>query len=429
MKYKRKSELIISVHKQGKAPLIFYPKNGMTLGRDYGCDIRVESSSFPSSYRFIQRTGSNYTLQLFNGVKGVLSGGNASIDFDKLLALGLLAKKGSAYFLNLQPGSSGELIFEDTTVKFSYVEKIAESAQFRTWPFISKADYIFSSLLLLSLFIHAAFIYRLNTIEIKKKSHIEEIKEMTPRFARLILAPPQAAVKTVPAIEKQKMKKEEPKVEDKTDSAKPSQRGDKAHDEDKISQGVMSKGVLGVISAKGGIMADLGSEDIFRDMDALIANANKNSGRGDSAGVEGMEKFPVSEGFIVRNKAARTDKEIADEKGEKASFETEDAKKTKSVKYRDEAEVYKVVKSYVGGLKYLYNNALRKDPSLRGKIEVRIVIAGDGRIIRADIVSSNIHSPELEEAIISRILKWRFGELKGTGDFTINYTFDFAPVG
>lgn len=432
MKHSRDREVIVSVHKQGKAPVTFYPKDGMTIGSDYACDIRVTFSGIPSCYRFIQRSGLNYTLQLFKGVKGTLSRGAASIDFNELIEIGLLREKGGGYFIALQPGSSGELKFEDTAVKFSYVEKKGEPMRFRAWPFISKADYMFSLILLLSLAIHAAFVYHLNTLEIKKKSHIEAIQNMAPRFARLILAPRQPAAKVRPAIEKQETKdakKEEPKKEEKTDTGKPPESGDKAHVGDKISQGVMSKGVLGVISAKGGIMADLGGKDIFRDVDALIANAHKNSGRGDTAKLEGMEGFPVSEGVIAQGKITRTDKDIMAEKREKASFGAKETKRLKSIKYRSEADIYNVVKSYSGGLKYLYNNALRKDPSLRGKIEVRIVISGDGRVARADVVSSTFHYPELEEAIISRILKWRFKELKEVDDFTINYTFDFAPVG
>lgn len=432
MKHSRNREFIVAVHKQGKAPVTFYPKDGMTIGSDYACDIRVASSNIPSCYRFIQRSGLNYTLQLFKGMKGAISRGAASIDFDKLIEIGLLREKGSGYFLTLQPGSSGELKFEDTTVRFSYVEKNGESMQFRAWLFISKADYIFSLILLLSLVIHAAFVYHLNTLEIKKKSHIEAIQSMAPRFARLILAPRQPAAKARAIIEKQEakdVKKEEPKKEDKADAAKPTEPGDKTHVGDKISQGVMSKGVLGVISAKGGIMADFGNKDIFRDVDKLIANAHKTNGRGDTAKLEGMEGFSVSEGFIAQGKIVRTDKDIAAEKKAKASFGVEETKKTKSIKYRDEAEVYNAVKSYSGGLKYLYNNALRKEPSLRGKIEVKIVISGDGRVARADVVSSTFHYPELEEAIINRILKWRFKELKEVDDFTINYTFDFAPVG
>ncbi|MBI3755541.1 MAG: AgmX/PglI C-terminal domain-containing protein [Deltaproteobacteria bacterium] len=424
MKHSRNREFIVSVHKQGKAPVTFYPKAGMTIGSDYACDIRVAASNIPACYRFIQRSGLNYTLQLFKGMKGAISRGTASIDFDKLIEIGLLREKGDGYFITLQPGSSGELKFEDTTVRFSYVEKNGEPMQFRAWPFISKADYIFSLILLLSLVIHAAFVYHLNTLDIKKKSHIEAIQSMAPRFARLILAPRQPAVKARAIIEKQEtkdIKKEEP--------LPPPEPDDKTRAKDKISQGVMSKGVLGVISAKGGIMADLGGKDIFRDVDKLIANAHKNSGRGDTSKLEGMEGFSVSEGFLTQGKIVRTEKDIAAEKKAKASFGVEETKKTKSIKYRDEAEVYNAVKSYSGGLKYLYNNALRKEPSLKGKIEVKIVISGDGRVARADVVSSTFHSPELEEAIINRILKWRFKELKEVDDFTISYTFDFAPVG
>jgi len=72
---------------------------------------------------------------------------------------------------------------------------------------------------------------------------------------------------------------------------------------------------------------------------------------------------------------------------------------------------------------------LRKNPSLKGKITVKIVVSPDGKVVKAEVISSTLGFLELEEAIINRIYRWRFSEMKGVEDFTIDYTFDFAPVG
>jgi len=36
---------------------------------------------------------------------------------------------------------------------------------------------------------------------------------------------------------------------------------------------------------------------------------------------------------------------------------------------------------------------------------------------------------DLKDAILKRIYRWRFDELKNAEEYTIDYTFDFAPVG
>ena len=119
---------------------------------------------------------------------------------------------------------------------------------------------------------------------------------------------------------------------------------------------------------------------------------------------------------------------------------TRDAKRKKNLAGRDEktilakrqrqeAEVYKTVRSYSGGLKYLYNTELRKNPSLKGAITVKITVSTDGRVEKAAMEKSTMNHPEFEAAVIERISLWKFKPMEDGESFTINYTFDFSPVG
>lgn len=114
---------------------------------------------------------------------------------------------------------------------------------------------------------------------------------------------------------------------------------------------------------------------------------------------------------------------------DKAKPQQADAATLASLRKRDESEIYKTIMSYIGGLKYLYNNALRKDATLKGKISVKILVGQDGKVKEASMASTTLNNQELEEAMISRIQKWKFPELQGGEDFPITYTFDFSPVG
>lgn len=91
-------------------------------------------------------------------------------------------------------------------------------------------------------------------------------------------------------------------------------------------------------------------------------------------------------------------------------------------------EIRKVVASYLGGLRYLYNKELRKDPSLKGKATVRFEISPAGHITETVLVFSSLGSPSLENAILSNIRKWRFPRIPDEeGNVKVTYPFVFLP--
>lgn len=75
----------------------------------------------------------------------------------------------------------------------------------------------------------------------------------------------------------------------------------------------------------------------------------------------------------------------------------------------------------------LYNRALRKDPSLQGKLVLRLTISPSGKISKIDLVSSELGDPELERKLVQRIKMFNFGA-KAVDAVTITYPIDFLPA-
>jgi len=80
-----------------------------------------------------------------------------------------------------------------------------------------------------------------------------------------------------------------------------------------------------------------------------------------------------------------------------------------------------------GSIYSVYNRALRKDPSLKGKIVLRLTIAPSGKVTRCDLVSSELGDPALGEKIASRVKLFDFG-VKDVTEITITYPIDFLPA-
>jgi len=159
---------------------------------------------------------------------------------------------------------------------------------------------------------------------------------------------------------------------------------------------------LVAIQAKTGTSGGIGSASVSRN----IGNGNAEKlGNGGEAGITRIESAiaglgessrPLSDGVA----AGRTDEEI------------------QIVFDRYKAALYRI-----------YNKELRRDPTLRGKILMRITIEPDGSVSMCKMESTDLASPELVEKIVERISRFNFGPKEDVERITILYPIDFLPAG
>jgi len=74
-----------------------------------------------------------------------------------------------------------------------------------------------------------------------------------------------------------------------------------------------------------------------------------------------------------------------------------------------------------------YNRALRRDPTLEGKLVLRITIAPDGSVTFCEIVSSELGDPKLEQRLVQRVKSFRF-EARDVEAITTTKPIDFFPA-
>ncbi|HHH45252.1 MAG TPA: energy transducer TonB, partial [Gammaproteobacteria bacterium] len=73
------------------------------------------------------------------------------------------------------------------------------------------------------------------------------------------------------------------------------------------------------------------------------------------------------------------------------------------------------------------NRALRKDPTLQGKLVIRLTIAPSGKVTSISMVSSELGDPQLERKLVQRIKLFNFGA-KAVDSVTITYPIEFLPA-
>ena len=90
-------------------------------------------------------------------------------------------------------------------------------------------------------------------------------------------------------------------------------------------------------------------------------------------------------------------------------------------------EIQMVFDRNKGAIYSVYNRALRKDPSLQGKVVLQLTIAPSGKVTHCELVSSELHDATLGQKITQRVKLFTF-EPKDVSEVTITYPIDFLPA-
>jgi TonB family protein len=94
---------------------------------------------------------------------------------------------------------------------------------------------------------------------------------------------------------------------------------------------------------------------------------------------------------------------------------------------RTDEEIQIVFDRNKSALYALYNRELRVNPSLQGKVVLKLTIAPSGRVTMCVVMSSSLHAPGLERKIAQRVKLFNFGAKK-VDAVTITYPIDFLPA-
>ncbi len=96
---------------------------------------------------------------------------------------------------------------------------------------------------------------------------------------------------------------------------------------------------------------------------------------------------------------------------------------------RTDEEIQILFDRYKSALYRIYNTELRKDPTLRGKMVLRIAIEPSGAVSACAVDSTNMDGAAgFCDQIVERVKKFNFGPKEGVPKTTILYPIDFLPA-
>jgi len=291
------------------------------------------------------------------------------------------------------------------------------------------------SIVLLALFLAGGIF--VNSIQLPEVEQ-QRLVDVSPRLARLLLEkqkvePPP---KEIPPPKKEEVKKEKPpepkKPEPKKVEKKPPPKKKTARE---VAQ---QSGLIAMADE----LADLRDSFALDDLAELPqTNAGKqaaeiasskdvltaSSGSRSSGGIQTdtlNRKLTTSE--LAQRKTTQVESGIDTAAGKSAASNGSKTSQKGTSTVRSKDEIARVFDQKKGEIFRLYDRALRKNPTLAGKVVVELTIAPDGSVKKARILSSELGDEALERKLILKFKRFRFSS-SNVAEIIVTYPIDFLP--
>jgi TonB family protein len=268
---------------------------------------------------------------------------------------------------------------------------------------------------------------------------VEEQVELPPRIAKLVFekrVEPKPKPKPKPVEKKPEPKpeaKKKPLPKKKTPPKVAKKPQPKKPKVDALEQARKKAATAGLLALQDSL-ADLRDQSVdeLRGARRLSNNGSKANKTERSMvvskvanGSRGINTAAMSRDAGSTSLAARTATEVKSSIA-KASLNRKQTNSSRAAS-RSIEEIQIVFDRNKSAIYSLYNRALRKDPTLQGKLVISLTIAPSGQVTAIELVSSELGDARLERKLLQRIRMFNFGAKK-VDAVTITYPIDFLPA-
>jgi TonB family protein len=96
-----------------------------------------------------------------------------------------------------------------------------------------------------------------------------------------------------------------------------------------------------------------------------------------------------------------------------------------SLASRSQTSIKQQIDLEANRLKRVYENWLKRDPSLAGQLKIKFTILPSGEVANVSIVNSSTNNSEFDENIVRYVKRWMFPAVEGGGPVEVIYPFVF----
>ncbi len=329
-------------------------------------------------------------------------------------------------------------------------ERELSSVPFRAmvmpWTKEAESERRFRRAVLVALFVCLVFGASIALIRVPIPDRADTVVEIPERLVSLVkkeLAKPPPAPEPVPKQDREEPKQAKKDPEPQPDQRKPDKPPQLAADDGGASAARKKAESVGVLKFKNAF-ADLINETPVANLGTEARLSKSPQVRGQAVAQRSLVAMQASGGFsggignagVSRNvgngNADRLGGGVGFTRVESAIAGLKESSRPLSdglTPSRTDEEIQIIFDRYKAALYRIYNMELRKDPTLRGKILMRITIETSGEVSLCNVESTDLASPELVAKIVERIKRFNFGPKEGVQKMTILYPIEFFPAG
>ena len=264
-----------------------------------------------------------------------------------------------------------------------------------------------------------------------------DVDEIPPRIAQLLLEEKPLPPPPPPVVE------EEPEPEPEPDDPEPEQVVEETPEPEPEPEPEPDREEIAREQAQAALMpfaedlADLVDNELLdqvaddRDLMASVAEAERNE-RSMITSKVGTASGGINTADMSRNTggsgiAGRNTTRVASSVAGIGPAGGASRSGTSGKASRSREEIELVFDKNKGAIFALYNRALRRDPSLEGKLVLKLTIDPNGSVSFCEVVSSELGDEELERKLVQRIKMFRF-EARDVEAITTTKPIDFFPA-
>jgi len=403
--------------------LIRKPEN-VTVGESTKNTFVLPPCSLPKRFPLFVAKGNSYFLQFTDSMTGKVSFKGAIRSLKDLKTSGDAVRRGGTWVLPIQENSRGKVVVDGVSVLFQFVpappQPMGRAVHMDFRPrFIEDDDPVFFGFLALFAALAASLVIYSHSIELSK---VDLFLDSPERFADLLVEKDDKEEKeeeepeevTDPNAESQEVAEEEteevaPKEEvaqvEVTQEEREIREAQQMEAEDQEVDVLVAQllGTLGAHNSGDSTQDHFANLDFQgQDADALLKNASRmesstsigvrEEGSGPREGVEigGVERGTAGNSAVSEGPAVEVEGQV-------------DLGSADIDAVEGEADgVTSVVKRYKGRIKLCYDQALRQDPQLKGRIEIEFSV-GRGRVLEAFVSTNTTRNEALADCILRKV--------------------------
>jgi len=405
---------------------LLLPHNTFSIG--VGGDVNFLVSGF-QKHTLFQTKGGAYYLNFTSQMDGKLMASKSNtVQLNDLQNQNGVKSKGGVYSVRLSESSKGKVSVGEFTFIFQFIDApplAMQSHYIHKEKFLEDDDLLFLSLLSFNticsimLFVYATIIYE----------HPEEPELTADEIAKYLKVQMDIEEPEIPddsdAIEDEngeatsKETKEEKKdeTEDVSDDSEdvvadnknndPNAKATEA-DVNNAMDEIAGLSATALLGAEGSGAPVLSSMKAFSEDSVEISLKNTNTTSGGGVAIAQVDSGKLEKGSNIKvSKAGGTGKV----KVKKAKVKVRKKVKVQSGSMKAsggkcKVEIKSVVRKKQGNINFCYDQAVANDPSLAGKIKIKVVIKKSGHKI--SFASGSLKSKKLESCIKRKVKKWKF---------------------